>query len=128
MHECPPHVWVADDHGVQILLETLVATPEDLRTLYMDFEGIDLSRFGKIFIGQLVIKSSKKVYLLDFIEFPDLLQSKHCGTTLKEILEKDAWKKVFFDPRNDIDALYHLHNVLPQNVLCLQIADIAIDR
>ncbi len=47
---------------------------------------------------------------------------------LKSIFESTTWKKFFFDPRSDCDALFNLYNVQAVNVICLQLADVAQSR
>jgi len=50
------------------------------------------------------------------------------GTSLKAILEDPNVRKVWFDPRNDIDALYHYFGVRPRGIFDLQIAEVAVRR
>jgi ribonuclease D len=49
----------------------------------------------------------------------------HEGRGLKQILEDNSIVKVWFDARNDIDAILHIYNVEPVNALCLQLAEVA---
>ena len=47
------------------------------------------------------------------------------GTSVKWILEEQTIRKVWFDPRNDVDALYHQFGILPKGIFDLQIAEVA---
>lgn len=100
--------------------------------LYLDFEGIDLSRNGKICLGQIYYPGAKAVYLVDFcalppgfhlLEAPPLPGSGRFPMSYKRLLEWDRIAKVIFDPRNDIDALWNHLGILPRNVLCLQLVE-----
>merc|ERR1712194_434992 len=50
------------------------------------------------------------------------------GTTLKSILESSEYEKVWFDPRNDADALFHQFGVYPKHIFDLQLAEVASRR
>ena len=50
------------------------------------------------------------------------------GTSLKTILESTEIEKVWFDPRNDVDALFHQFGVYPRRIFDLQLAEVAERR
>lgn len=50
------------------------------------------------------------------------------GTTLKSVLESNEVEKVWFDPRNDSDALYHQFGVAASHIFDLQLAEVASRR
>eukprot|EP00732_Lithocolla_globosa_P003940 Lithocolla_globosa_v1_NODE_3381_length_1686_cov_23.747394.p1 type:complete len:368 gc:universal NODE_3381_length_1686_cov_23.747394:419-1522(+) len=99
-------------------------TPET--GLYVDVEGISLSRDGQACLVQIYFTRSAYVYLIDLIEFPSAFNAQKFA--LKKIFEGESHCKVIFDPRNDVDALYHQFKVYPRNVTCLQLADVASRR
>merc|ERR1719178_180788 len=47
------------------------------------------------------------------------------GTSMKMLLEASTIRKVWFDPRNDVDALYHQFEILPKGIFDLQVAEVA---
>jgi exonuclease 3'-5' domain-containing protein 1 len=50
------------------------------------------------------------------------------GLTLKAVFESTEYIKVWFDPRNDVDALYHQYAVMPKRIFDLQLAEVADRR
>lgn len=47
------------------------------------------------------------------------------GNSMKSVLESDSIPKVFFDVRNDSDALYHHFNISLAGVVDLQVMEYA---
>ncbi|KAK5683856.1 hypothetical protein LTS10_003719 [Elasticomyces elasticus] len=80
-------------------------------TMYIDLEGVQLSRDGTLSILTLLVDegtAEKQVYLID-IHSLGAKAFDTAGTkqkTMKDILQDDAIPKVFFDIRNDSDALF----------------------
>lgn len=74
----------------------------------MDLEGINLSRHGAISILQIFVPAIESVFIVDVHTLKgDAFETQsHTGTTLKEVLESSKIPKVFFDVRNDSDALF----------------------
>ncbi|EER03430.1 hypothetical protein Pmar_PMAR014646 [Perkinsus marinus ATCC 50983] len=97
----------------------------------VDFEGLNLSRDGAMSLAQLCLSSDpRSVYVVDItrLGFHAFHATTHTGTSLKSIMEDSRIEKVFYDPRNDVDALYYQFNVAPQNVFDLQLAEVALRR
>ncbi|KAK5733293.1 hypothetical protein LTR17_009782 [Elasticomyces elasticus] len=95
--------------GVNSYDQAVPSTP----TMYIDLEGVQLSRDGTLSILTLLIDegtadAEKQVYLIDVHS----LGAKAFDTagakqkTMEDILQDDAIPKVFFDIRNDSDALF----------------------
>lgn len=123
------HILCDSEPTTRDLLRVLDGLPTFQRKLYLDFEGIRLCRDGQLCLGQLTFPSSPTIYLLDYVVLPNIMTvATPTGTSLKSLFESSAWQKVLFDPRSDVDALYHQFNVMPQNVLCLQLCDLALRR
>ncbi|KAF9949511.1 hypothetical protein BGZ70_001755 [Mortierella alpina] len=124
INECQPEV--IDD------VEKLSAAVDDLSqrdTLYVDCEGDRLSRYGALYTVQIYDGNpQRRVYLVDV----DVLGESAfdsvstLGNTLRALLETK--RLMFFDPRADVDALWNLYQVMPGNVLCLQLAEVAHRR
>ncbi|KAK3831951.1 MAG: ribonuclease H-like domain-containing protein [Linnemannia gamsii] len=122
--ECQPEV--IDD---VLKLSTVVDDLVQKDILYVDCEGDKLSRYGTLYTVQIYDGNpQRRVYLVDV----DILGKSAfdsisaMGSTLRSLLETK--RIVFFDPRGDIDALWNLFRVMPDNVLCLQLAEVAYRR
>jgi ribonuclease D len=123
------HELVDSELSLEKLQQELERLLGDERVIYLDFEGVNLGRTGRLCLGQLIFPGSTTTYLLDFVALPTIMSHAAPGcTSLKAIFESSTWKKVFFDPRCDAAALSHQFNVRPRNVLCLQLSDIASRR
>lgn len=101
-------------------------------TMYIDLEGSDLCRVGSISILTLLITGipTRRVYLIDVY----VLGAQAFNTsgvkrkTLKDILQDEKIPKVFFDVRNDSDALFAHFSVALQGVEDVQLMESATRR
>ena len=83
----------------------------------VDFEGIALSRTGKLCLAQVAPKGGP-VYLVDVTA----LGSDAFGAgRLGELLESTAVLKLIFDCRGDSDALYHQYGVRMRHLYDVQV-------
>jgi len=100
------------------LLDGMVDLPTTPPSIYIDLEGVYLSRHGTISILQLFIAPHHRTYLIDIYTLQEKAFSTPGtkGQTLKDILESKDMPKVFFDVRNDSDALYAHFKV---NLACI---------
>ncbi|KAK2740653.1 hypothetical protein FQN57_006023 [Myotisia sp. PD_48] len=106
--DSPSVVWVDSCSSMQDMLDSLSGLPTEPPSLYLDLEGIKLSRHGTISILQILISPGNQTYLVDIHTLGNgafIVQGGN-GETLKMILESIAIPKVFFDVRNDAAALY----------------------
>lgn len=96
-------------------------------SLYLDIEGIKLSRYGSISIIQLFHLPLNRVFLIDVFVLQDAAfdTSNLSGTSLRSIFESPTIPKVFFDVRNDSDALFGHYNISLQNVHDIQLLEVA---
>lgn len=97
----------------------------------VDFEGVKLCRHGALCLVQMTCSDDPTlVYVLDI----HLLGKRAFtmmtpeGTSIKAIFENEAIRKVWFDPRNDVDALYHQFGIMPRGIFDLQLAEVADRR
>ncbi|KAF2114629.1 ribonuclease H-like domain-containing protein [Lophiotrema nucula] len=106
--------------------------PPDLYspTMYIDLEGVDLCREGSISILTLLIDTgipTKRVCLID-VHTLGAKAFESAGAkqkTLKDILQDAKIPKVFFDVRNDSDALFAHFGVALQGVEDVQLMESA---
>lgn len=101
--------------------------------MYIDLEGVDLCREGSLSILTLLVDTGiplRRVYLIDV----HVLGAQAFNTaglkmkTLKDILQDKKIPKVFFDVRNDSDALFAHFGVALQGVQDVQLMESATRR
>ncbi|KAL8804755.1 MAG: hypothetical protein Q9200_005684 [Gallowayella weberi] len=112
-------------------LECLEYQPPKSQILYCDLEGVRLSRHGSISILQIFIPHQNITFLIDVHTLGDAAfttPSNSTGSTLKSILELESITKVFFDVRNDADALYAHFGIQLHGVHDLQLLEVASRR
>ena len=106
-------------------------------TMYIDLEGVDLCREGSISILTLLIDTGIPTGCVCLVDVHTLgaeafntpsLKAKTLGKTLKGILEDEKIAKVFFDVRNDSDALFAHYGVALQGVADVQLMESATRR
>lgn len=112
------------------VINSLEDLPTSPPSLYIDLEGINLCRHGSLSILQIYVLSTQKTYLIDV----HVLGSKAFSTpgknktTLKTIFESPNIPKVFFDVRNDSDALFSLYEIDLSGIQDLQLMELATRR
>ena len=100
---------------------------EASQLLFVDLEGVNLGRVGTVAIMQMLVPPSPIVYLIDVhvLGAKAFEVTMDDNTSLKSILESKSVFKVFFDIRNDSDALYAHFRVNMAGVIDLQIIEYA---
>lgn len=114
--------------ALSALIDSLKGLPREPPSIYNDLEGVNLSRHGTISILQLYIHPTNKVYLIDVLVLKEKCFSTPATVgplTLKDILESKSTPKVFFDVRNDSDALYSHFQIKLAGVVDLQLWELA---
>ncbi|MCJ1281725.1 hypothetical protein MMC26_001047 [Xylographa opegraphella] len=109
------------------LLDRLENLPTQPPSLYLDLEGIRLSRDGSISILQIYLLPCSHSFLVDVhvLQADAFRISNGSGTTLKSVLESKSVPKVFFDVRNDADALFAHYQVSLGGVDDIQLWEVA---
>lgn len=120
------------DHIIPSIVKTkhellnLVDKLNNEEEIFIDCEGKNLCRYGELYIIQIYCKSFiNKVYLIDVCSLQNdlfMLNSDN-NINLKYIFENKTL--YFFDPRCDIDILFNRYNIMPRNVICLQLSEAA---
>ena len=112
---------------VKSLVDTLAHLQKSFGSIYMDLEGINLSRHGSIALVQILVPSCEQAFIVDIhilgMTAFDTTGSE--GKSLKDALESKAIKKYLFDVRNDSDALYALFGVRLDGVVDVQLLELA---
>ncbi|KAK5046728.1 hypothetical protein LTR84_007489 [Exophiala bonariae] len=110
------------------LLDSILELPVEPPSLYFDLEGIRLGRLGSISLVSLHVAPHSKTYIVDVnllcgSAFSTLSTNKEWS--LKTVLESQHIPKVFFDVRNDSDALYSHYQISINGVVDLQLLELA---
>ena len=128
----PPasHEFVDTCSAVADLVDTLSNLPISPPSLYIDLEGISLSRNGSVSIMQLLVLPKKQTFLIDIhtLGSKAFLTIGKSSETLKGILESASIPKVFFDVRNDSDALFSHFQISLAGIVDLQLMELATRR
>ncbi|EMC97242.1 hypothetical protein BAUCODRAFT_47352, partial [Baudoinia panamericana UAMH 10762] len=95
--------------------------------MYVDLEGNNLSRNGTLSLVTILLVPEKEVYLVDVttLEHDAFTTAGTNGRTLKSVLESTNIVKVFFDIRNDSDALFGLYGIRVAGIEDLQLMELA---
>ena len=110
------------------VVDTMIALPSSPPSLFIDLEGVSLSRHGTISILQILVFPHKQTYLIDvrILGFKAFHTPGTDGqTTLKSILEAKDISKVFFDVRRDSDALYAHFGINLAGIQDIQLMELA---
>jgi len=92
--------------------------------LYLDVEGHKLGRFGTLDLLQLHVLPLQETFVFDVFTLQEkVFVTSVGGFSLKSILESDIVTKVFFDVRNDSDALFTHFGVKLRGVVDLQLME-----
>jgi hypothetical protein len=130
--ESPFQVNLIDSFGCLMkLLIHLEGLCDESAAFAVDFEGVKLSRNGALCLVQMTCyENPRLVYVLDVhvLGRRTFTMKTPNGTSMKGLLEEQSIRKVWFDPRNDVDALYHQFGVLPKGIVDLQLAEVADRR
>lgn len=110
---------------VRQLIDAIEKCPVPQPFLFLDLEGIHLSRHGSISIIQMLIPATGVVYLVDVftLQRRAFETASDSGVTLKKVLESEMIPKVFFDVRNDSDALFSSFHISLQCVVDIQLLE-----
>ena len=120
-------IMVDTSAALKSLVNTLMSPNKSCGSIYMDLEGVNLSRHGSISLIQILVPSCEQAFIVDIHTLGktafDTLGSE--GKSLKDALESETIKKYLFDVRNDSDALYALFGVRLVGVVDIQLQELA---
>ncbi|RDW90531.1 Polynucleotidyl transferase, ribonuclease H fold [Aspergillus mulundensis] len=132
LQDKPVTKLVSTPAEVSDMLKSLEDLPTSPPSLYIDLEGVNLSRHGTVSILQIYVWPHDKTYLVDIHTLKKeafTTKSSASGTgsdtTLKSILESPSIPKVIFDVRNDSDALYAHFQINLAGIQDLQLMELA---
>lgn len=113
--------------GISTLVDVLYGQPTTPPSLYVDLEGVKLSRHGSISILQIYVRPLNQTYLVDVYILGETAfrTPGAAGRTLRDVLEDAEVPKVFFDVRRDSDALFSHFDVRLAGVVDVQLMEFA---
>lgn len=129
--ESPFRVNLIDSFGCLMKLLCHLEEIIPKAAVAVDFEGVKLCRHGPLCLVQMTCSDDPRlVYVLDVHVLGRRAFSMQTpqGTSMKGLLEEQTIRKVWFDPRNDVDALYHQFGIMPRGIFDLQLAEVADRR
>ncbi|KAG4256534.1 hypothetical protein BFJ72_g14951 [Fusarium proliferatum] len=130
-------VFVDTQQGVSDLVDWILLQDTwlgDIQPpLYIDAEGERLGRDGKLSLFTILVYPSQflaRPHIIDIHNLGNLAFSTvgGSGKSLKDILESSRFIKVFFDVRNDSDALHFHYNIKLDGVRDVQLMENARRR
>ncbi|KAF2007396.1 hypothetical protein P154DRAFT_541565 [Amniculicola lignicola CBS 123094] len=114
---------------LSILLSSLRHLPTDPPSLFFDIEGVNLGRHGSILFMSLYVAPQSTTYIIDvYILSAEAFHVVDTHNSLKDILESVDIPKVFFNIRNDSDALYSLYGISVNRIIDIQLLELATRR
>lgn len=109
------------------VIDTLERSRNEENILYVDLEGNDLSRHDTLSLMQICVLPTKSTYMIDVhvLGSESFSTRGESGVTLRNILEDEGIQKVFFDVRDDSDALFSHFGIRLAGVIDLQLMELA---
>jgi len=123
--------FIDDPEGIRAFIDHVESQKANAQPfLYIDLEGVKLSRDGTVCLLTVLLTSGpgrERFYLIDIqaLQHSAFTTINDRGTTLKDILEDPEILKVFFDVRNDSDALYAHYFVKLEGIRDVQLMESA---
>ncbi|RSL77845.1 hypothetical protein CEP52_017682 [Fusarium oligoseptatum] len=117
--------FVDNTNFVSSMVDAIQGLPTTPPSLYVDLEGVNLCRHGSVSILQIYVLPHDRAYIIDVHTLGDQCFStpEGNGVTFRQIPASQSIPNVFFDVRNDSDALYSHFNVNLAGVQDLQLME-----
>jgi len=117
-------------NAVSSLIDTLSTVEAESASIFLDLEGLNLSRHGSISLVQIWVPTLEQAFLLDvhILGTEAFNTINREGKTIKSIFESDSIRKYLFDVRNDADALFALFDIRLAGVTDVQLLELATRR
>ncbi|KAI7085376.1 hypothetical protein KC356_g5917 [Hortaea werneckii] len=121
-------VTIVDTKDLVVSMLGALVLPKGLsNSVFVDMEGVNLSRHGSISLMQIYLPGSKDIFIVDIhaLGAQAFVITGPQGNNLKNVLEGSEIQKYFFDVRNDADALYALFDIRLAHVVDVQLLELA---
>lgn len=123
------NITVIDNEStLRQFLDQVEGCPRVPPSFYFDLEGIRLGRTGTLSIITIFVSPLAAVYLIDVFTLRErcFTVTNNKQSSLKTILEAPSIPKVFFDVRNDSDAMFSHYGIELQCIKDLQVMELAV--
>ncbi|KAG8900537.1 hypothetical protein FRC00_012402 [Tulasnella sp. 408] len=126
-----PSVYTLIDttEALSSLVSQLYELERTRPALFVDLEGYELSRNGRLALVTIYVLPLAMTYIVDVTVLGEVAFTTEGedlpGKTLKSLLEDKSIPKVLYDCRHDNDALYNLYKVDMKGVIDLQLMELA---
>ena len=109
------------------LLTAIEECPVQPPFLFIDLEGVNLSRHGSVATLQILIPPTDHMFVVGVhgLQRQAFGPVSLKGSNLKSLLESDSIAKIFFDVRNDSDALYSHFQIRLDGIGAIQLLEFA---
>lgn len=123
--QATPTHFIDNEAHLVVMMEVLERVPRHTPSLYIDIEGVNLSRHGSISLITILVQPQSSIYLVDVhrLQARAFNTATPTGTTLRSILEDAAITKIFFDVRNDSDALHAHYGIKLRGIEDIQLME-----
>jgi exonuclease 3'-5' domain-containing protein 1 len=108
-------------------LQTFIDSLDKASIFYVDLEGNNLSRHGTLSLITILVEPRHTVHLIDVTTLGTsafTIPGTTNNQTLQNIRESSSTTKVFYDIRNDSDALFSLFGVRVAGIEDLQLMEL----
>jgi exonuclease 3'-5' domain-containing protein 1 len=119
-------IWVETEWQLDLFLRLLPHLEKNVAQLFNDQEGNEMCRYGTMSYVQITFAHINTTFILDCYLGQKLFdKTGPTGLSLRHVLEDPDIPKLYFDVRNDSDAVFAFFKVRLQGVIDLQIMEIA---
>ncbi|KAK5214756.1 hypothetical protein LTR72_012116 [Exophiala xenobiotica] len=116
--------WLDNQDALIFFLNEIDGLAGDVPSFYVDAEGYKLGRFGTLDLLQIYVLPLRETFIVDVFTLKQAaFTTSFRGISLRTLFESSSIKKVFFDVRNDSDAMFSLYNVFLSGVVDLQMME-----
>ena len=124
--ECIETIIVDSVALLQSVIEEVGNLRTDTPTLFIDLEGVQLSRHGSVSIMSIYATPRKRIYLIDIYRLGgDAFSTVTSdGSSLKSVLESSVILKGFFDVRHDSNALFSHYGICVAGIRDVQLMEL----
>ena len=121
-------IWVRDIWQLDIFLEMLPAMIDpNCASMFCDQEGNKMDRNGTLSLLQISFAALDITFIFDVTVLGSIVFERRvfCGQSLRQVLEDPMVVKVYFDVRNDSDAIFAHFGIHLRGIIDLQLMELA---
>jgi exonuclease 3'-5' domain-containing protein 1 len=110
--------------ALRCFLGEIHSLPNNPPSFYIDVEGHKLGRFGTLDLLQIHVLPLHETFIVDVFTLKNAaFDTSFQGNSLRGLLQSSSAPKVFFDARNDSDAMFSHYNITLDGVVDLQLME-----